>query len=70
MVGCLILFLCNTIKYLVEVKDLTLTMIVVFGLQCFMMEFTFWWVCLWSGGTGRYWQGNVNYPEVIMKYCS
>lgn len=41
MFGCLILFLCNTIKYLVEVKDLTLTMIVVLGLKCFMMEFTF-----------------------------
>lgn len=50
MFGCLILFLYNTIKYL-EVKDLTLTMIVVIiGLTCFMVEFTFGGVCVCKVG--------------------
>lgn len=40
MFGYLILFLCNTIEYL-EVKDLTLTMIVILGLKCFMKDFSF-----------------------------
>lgn len=48
MFGCLIPLLCNTIKYL-EVKDLTLTLIVIIGLECFMMEFAFEWGCGWSG---------------------
>lgn len=43
MFGCLILFLCGTIKYL-EVKDLTLTMIVILGFKFL------WWDSPFIGG--------------------
>lgn len=42
MFDSLILFLCNTIKYL-EVTDLTLTRTVMLGLKCSRIEAAFQW---------------------------
>lgn len=39
------MFLTNTIEYL-EVEDLTLTVKVILGRKCFMITFTFRWVCV------------------------